>query len=155
MRCEQARDILIENPAAAPVREHLGQCPACQSFAKDLDLLQGGFQALAVAPIPEPSIGFSTRVLRRLVESPVPNPADFFETIGRRVVCAASLVALIFLMALALPTSGPFRGPTAAEFTLARPEAGSISNPVFDDGQIASQDLNPLPAVQNGATSEP
>ena len=155
MRCEQARDILIENPAAAQAREHLGRCTACQAFAKDLDLLQGGFRALAVAPIPEPSIGFSARVLRRLVESPAPGPADFFETIGRRVVYAASLLALIFLMALALPTSGPFRGPTAAEFTLAKPETGSGSNPVFDDGQTASQDLNPLPTVQNGATLEP
>ena len=72
MRCEQTRDILIENPTDAQAREHLGQCPTCQAFAKDLDLLQSGFQALAISPIPEPSIGFSARVLRRLAEAPTP-----------------------------------------------------------------------------------
>jgi anti-sigma factor RsiW len=130
MRCEEVRKIIAEDwPEEAPaaVREHLAGCPACDALARDDRLVRAGFHALAAEPAPEPSWGFSTRLLRRLQESPAQEGAEFLERVGRRVVYATFLLALTLLLALALPSSGPLRGPTTADLYLAQSESEVVT----------------------------
>jgi len=119
MRCDRVREIVEQESleaASPPVHEHLVACAACREYARDWDLLRAGFHALGEEPVPEPSSGFVPRLLRQLEAVPEPSLAEeFFERVGRRVVYVTSLVALILLLALALPPSGPLRGPAAAE----------------------------------------
>jgi hypothetical protein len=130
MRCEEVRKIIAEDwPEETPaaVREHLAGCPVCDGLARDHRLVRAGFHALAAEPAPEPSWGFSTRLLRRLQESPEREGAEFLERVGRRVVYASFVLALTLLLALALPSSGPLRGPTTAELYLAQSESEVVT----------------------------
>ena len=120
MRCEEVRKSLLEGwsqDVEEPARTHLSACKECRLYARDLGLLRGGFQALAQELVPEPSWGFAERLLRRLEEgADTPNLAEeFFERVGRRVVYVAGTLALVLILVLAVPSSGPLRGPTAAE----------------------------------------
>ena len=143
MRCEDVHRIIVEDwpeeiPAA--VREHLAGCPGCGALAREYGLVRAGFCALAAEPVPEPSWGFAVRVLRRLEESPEEGEAEFLERVGRHVVYASFLLALTLLLALALPTSGPLRGPTAADFYLAQQESVTIGSDPILTGELAEND---------------
>jgi hypothetical protein len=155
VRCKNAQDILISGGADARVTEHLQVCPVCQAFARDCENLQEGWHALAARPAPEPSWGFAQRVLRRLQELPARAGADenFFERVGRRVVYAASVLALILLIALALPSSGPLRGPTPMEITMAQSERLGGAVAVFAEDVADSPEVNPRPIDPKGGTN--
>ena len=157
MRCEEVRKIIAEDwPEETPaaVREHLAGCPVCDSLARDHRLVRAGFHALAAEPAPEPSWGFSTRLLRRLQESPEREGAEFLERVGRRVVYATFLLALTLLLALALPSSGPLRGPTTAELYLAQSEVVIAGNdPVFTGEFPENNGATPV-APGNGGAGE-
>jgi len=140
MRCEEVRTLLEEMSRVeswGPVGEHVTHCAECRAYAEDWDRLREGFRALAAESGPEPSTGFVTRLMRRLQESatqPGVLASEFLERIGRRVVLAGLLLALAFLMAVALPPSGPLRGPVTAETSMAKPEvAASEGAPIFGD----------------------
>lgn len=133
MRCDEAMEILEETRTeelAPPLKQHLAECAACKSARADLRMLRAGFRALSEDAVPEASLGFSTRVIRRLSEAAVSGgiASDFVERIGRRFVWAGLLAAVLMLMALVLPSSGPLRGPTTAEIYLAQPEPNPQSD---------------------------
>jgi hypothetical protein len=155
VRCKNAQDILISGGADARVTEHLQVCPVCQDFARDYEDLQEGWHALAARPAPEPSWGFAQRVLRRLEELPGGTGAEenFFERVGRRVVYAASFVALILLIALALPSSGPLRSPMPTEFIVGQTDTLNAQVPVFAEDVADSQEAHPMPMDTNEGTN--
>jgi hypothetical protein len=153
MRCEDVHRIIVEDwpeeiPAA--VREHLAGCPGCGALAREYGLVRAGFRALAAEPVPEPSWGFAVRVLRRLEESPVPEGAEFLERVGKRVVYASFLLALTLLLALALPSSGPLRGPTAADFYLAQQESVTMGSDPILTGELVENDALVRAGSANG-----
>jgi anti-sigma factor RsiW len=136
MRCEEVRNRLVEvwpQEAPEPVRGHLATCAKCRLYARDWERVRAGFAALAAEPAPEPSWGFKERVLRRLEEAPdtVGFAEEFFERAGRRVVYAAGVLALMLLLVMAVPSSGPLRGPTAAELYAAEVEAAGGTNSLY------------------------
>jgi len=155
VRCKDAQDILISGQAGERVTEHLRACPACQDFARDWADLQAGLYALAARPVPEPSWGFAERVLRRLEEFPAGFAAgeDFFERVGRRVIYATTALALILLIALALPSSGPLRGPMPTEIMVAQSDGVGATFPEFSEGSEDSLVVNPMPIDPNGGTN--
>lgn len=139
MRCEETREALEEARTKEPcglAREHLASCTACQAYAREWRLVGMGFRALAEERVPEPSVGFAARVVRRLEEATQPASfgEEFVELAGRRVVFACLLLALAFLMALVLPSSGPLRGPATADVSWAQAEVtAGENNPIFAD----------------------
>ena len=114
MRCDQVRQTLEDGGESYPalVLDHLRQCPWCAAYERDWRWVRTGMAALAREAAPEPSWGFASRVLRRLDEGQFPLRLvdDFFETAGRRVVYFTFLLAMVLLLAIALPSSGPVRG---------------------------------------------
>jgi hypothetical protein len=155
VRCKNAQDILISGGADVRVTEHLQVCPVCQGFARDYENLQEGWHALTARPAPEPSWGFAQRVLRRLEELPAGADAEenFFERVGRRVVYAASFLALILLIALALPSSGPLRSPMPTELIVAQTDRLNAQVPVFAEDAADSPEANPTPIDPNEGTN--
>jgi len=130
MRCEEVRAILEEvstEELSSPVREHLEVCRVCAADARDWRLISAGLCQLSQEPVPEASWGFAARVVRRIEEAaaiPQPRP-EFVEQVGRRFVYATLMLTLVLLLGLLLPSSGPLRGPAAAEYYLVRPESVS------------------------------
>ena len=150
MRCDDVRMTLEEcRDGAVPetLHEHLAACKECTAWWQEWRLLSAGFRALAAEPAPEPSLGFSARVLRRLEEG-APfgwGPAgDFFERAGRRVVWATLLVTLTMLLSLVLPSSGPVRGSSDPEYLLAQPSVASMSSDPFLDSD-STDFIEPAP----------
>jgi len=79
---------------------------------------------------PEPSLGFTTRVMRRL-ENGSENlqfGQQFIDQIGRRVVYATLMVALMLLLVLILPSSGPYRSSGVSESVLVQTQVATLSN---------------------------
>jgi len=113
-------------------------------------MLRAGLAALSQEPVPQPSLGFGARLIRRLesVRGPGSAAAEFFERVGRRFVLAGLLLAMLFVLALALPSSGPFRGPATAEVYLAQPEPGAqrestiLGDEFSDTSEATAGDLN-------------
>ncbi len=132
MRCEDVRekiDTLWGEEIPGDVREHLAGCRDCEGYARDARLIRSGFRLLAEDSAPEATLGFATRLLRQLqAPSPEEVAAAFLERVGKRFVYAAGLLTLGLLLALALPASGPVRGPlpdtlmTQPEIVSARPD---------------------------------
>lgn len=136
MHCDAVREILEEvSPAelSGPVREHLTRCADCAAYAWEWRLVHAGFQVLKDEAAPEPTLGFAARLVRKLDEAHMPSPAEaFLERVGRRVVYATLLMTFVLLLALALPPSGPLRGPSVSELLSAGPEVTvAVSDPVF------------------------
>jgi hypothetical protein len=139
MRCDDVRMILGEAKAeelSGAVRQHLDGCRECSAWWREWHLVSAGFQALAEEQVPEPSLGFATRVIRRLEKGAETGwgVGDFFERAGRRVVWATLVVTLSALLALVLPSSGPVRGPSEPDYLLAaQPEVATMrSEPILD-----------------------
>ncbi len=163
MRCKELRKMLLEGwsqelPESS--RAHLSGCVECRRYARDLGLVRGGFLALAQEPVPEPSWGFTERLLRRLDEAPdkANLTEEFLERVGRRVVYVAGMLALMLLLVLAVPSSGPLRGPTAAELDWGQSEVASMGNDVdFSDESLDSSEAvqMPPPAENPGAENKP
>jgi anti-sigma factor RsiW len=157
MRCEVVREI-IENvgpeETAAGVREHLLKCADCAAYVRDWQLVRSGFQALSEEAVPEATLGFTARFLRRLDEAHVPSPAGvFLEQVGRRFVYATLVVTFALLLALALPPSGPLRGPTVSELLSAEPEVTvAVNDPVFPYELPGGSELTPdsAPRFEDG-----
>lgn len=159
MRCEEVRQTLLEDwsqDVTESTRTHLSGCPECRLYARDLGLLRGGFLALAHEPVPEPSWGFAERLLRRLDESAATQTfaEEFFERVGRRVVYAAGTLALLFLLVLAVPSSGPLRDSTAAELYWAQSDVASMGNDVgFNEESLDSSDAAQAPTATEESES--
>jgi hypothetical protein len=120
MNCKAIRDLITDlrgGELSAEVREHLSNCVGCGGFLRDARVVEAGFRALAEEAAPEASFGFASRLIRRLHEWEKEGARQvFFETVGRRFVYATLALTLALLLSLVLPTSGPVRGVTGADF---------------------------------------
>jgi len=156
MRCEEVRETLPDSAGefSPQVNEHLARCPACQAYARDWRLVRAGFQALAQEPVPEASLGFAERLLRQLADPTSQRRfgEEFLERVGRRFVCASSLVTLLLLLGLLLPSSGPLRGPATADLYIAQPETTLLRNdPMLADDFSENPEVAPVIPVTNGS----
>jgi hypothetical protein len=147
MDCKEIRDLVSElwgGELPAEAREHLSKCAGCEEFLRDARLAQAGFRALAEEVVPEASLGFASRLIRRLQEWEDKGArSEFFETIGRRFVYATLALTLAVLLSLALPTSGPVRGVAGADF-LGLQSNSQSSQPDVVGGDLGdSHDLIP------------
>jgi hypothetical protein len=120
MDCKEVRDLVTElwgGELSAETRDHVSKCAGCERFLRDAHLAQAGFRALAEEAVPEASLGFASRLIRRLQEWEEKGArSEFFETVGRRFVYATLALTLALLLSLVLPTSGPVRGVAGADF---------------------------------------
>jgi hypothetical protein len=156
MRCKDVEVILYDAESvilAETVREHLKACPHCADTWKELRLLRAGFNVMAQDPVPEAMLGFSARVVRRLESAVDANrsAAEFIERVGRRFVLASLLLTMSFLLALALPSSGPLRGPSKDEPYIVQPEQNlSTEVTVLGDDYSDTRTVNPVKST-NGS----
>jgi hypothetical protein len=109
---------------------------------RDARLVQAGFRTLAEEAVPEASLGFASRLVRRLHEWQEKGArSEFFETVGRRFVYATLALTLALLLSLVLPTSGPVRGVAGADF-LGLQSNGQSAQPDVIGGDLGdSRDL--------------
>jgi hypothetical protein len=158
MRCDDLYDQLDnlwEGEATADVLQHLAECAACARYHRDLRMVRLGFRLLKREETPEPSLGFAERLVRQLGEiGKAPSLADFFEQVGRRFVYATLVLNFLALLALALPSTGPVRGLSAADIQMPAQEATlAYSDPMGETGLQGTPDLapaeTPAPAVTN------
>jgi hypothetical protein len=148
MRCADIQDRIIEGRLEAGDREHLAACAECAAMARDAETLAAGLHLLAQEAAPEPSWGFSERVLRRLGES----PARFFEpleVIGRRAVLAAGLLAASVVIVLTLSSPASLRERIEASFS----SSSESSEVLLAGGVDESEDLSILPDASMGGDS--
>ena len=122
MRCEEwqkRRVEMWEDRPSPEMERHGAECEKCARQLRDLRLVRAGFGALKSEAVPEPSLGFSERLVRRLVEMGArPTLSEFFELIGRRFVYATLVLTFLALLALALPPAGPVRGLASADLLI-------------------------------------
>jgi len=133
VRCEEVREILVESKPQeipAPVEEHLSACAGCQEYARSWRLVSAGFEVLTEERVPDASLGFAARLVRRLEEARqgFGSGAEIWERAGRRFVYAALLLTLTMLLALLLPSSGPLRESAAADLYVAQADIASAEN---------------------------
>ena len=160
MRCDDIRDrldVLWDGEQPCEVREHLGECSSCSAYHRDLRLLRAGLRLWKRDEGPAPSVGFAERLVRQLGEmSNVPSVADFFEQVGRRFVFGTLALALLAILALALPSTGPLQSLTAADIQVPAQEAYlAYSDPIGETGLQESPNPArveaPTPAITNEA----
>ena len=153
MRCEAVRQVVEDGLNRPPAVEvHVKFCSACREYVQQWEMIRAGLVALRGDEPPEPSIGFTTRVMRRLENSSAELPfgQQFIDQIGRRVVYATLMVALMLLLILALPSSGPLRSTGISESVLVQAQVATLSNEQvlgvdgMDDGD--SSDSSPAAA---------
>jgi hypothetical protein len=154
MRCGKARRRLLEADAVGrppALEDHFQHCPDCAAFEQDWGRLRTGLRRAAQDPPPEPSFGFATRLAFRLQAALAEQRAGalFLERAGRRSVYAALVAALLLVLAVLVPRSGPVRAPSTADIYLAEPEAVAARDyPIFP-GQSFDTDYQ-FPAPLSG-----
>lgn len=140
MRCEEVRKSFEEageENLSTPARRHFESCAECQSYVKEWRHLAAGLRFLARESAPEPSIGFSARVLRRFREGDAAEfiRPEFLESVGRRVVLATLVLFVTLLLAMILPASGPVRHkPSVDAYWPQQETASAASYPVSFTG---------------------
>ena len=160
MRCREVRTILEEgaNAELSPrVHEHLMVCRSCAAYERDWRLVAAGLRELSREAGPEASWGFAARVVRRIEEATAilrPRP-EFAEQVGRRFVFATLTLTLLLLVGLLLPSSGPLRGPAAAEYYLVQPETLSARAEVAPSEEFPDlQEAMPLTFTSGSERSD-
>jgi hypothetical protein len=159
MRCDDIRDrldVLWDGEQPSEVREHLTECASCSAYHRDLCLVRAGFRLWKWDEGPAPSVGFAERLVRQLGEmSNAPSVADFFERVGRRFVYATLALALLALLALAVPSTGPLQALTAADIQVPAQEASlAYSDPIGETGLQESPNPAPVEAPTPAITNE-
>ncbi len=147
MDCKETRDLVSElwgGELPREAQEHLSRCAVCERFWRDSVLVAAGFHALAEDAAPEASLGFASRLIRRLPEREGDGArSEFFETIGRRFVYATLALTLALLLSMTLPTAGPVRGVAGADF-LGLQGQNRISQPDVIGGDAGDlREMNP------------
>lgn len=131
MRCETVRQMVEDGMDRPPeVMGHLASCLECEAYVRRWEMVHAGLVVLRQEEPPEPSLGFTTRVMRRLesASTELQFRQQFFDQIGRRVVYATLMVALMLLLTLVLPSSGPFRSSGITDSVLVQAQATMLSN---------------------------
>ena len=159
MRCDDIRnrlDDLWDGGETPEIREHLTACATCAGYHRDLRRVRSGFRLLQREEVIEPSLGFSERLVRQLGElRRAPSVADFFERVGRRFVYATLVLTFLALLAIAVPSTGPVRGLTAADIQMTTQEASlAYSDPMGEVGLPESPDLGPMETPGPNVTDE-
>lgn len=152
MRCCKVRKLIVaEDPARSAgsplkrpqeVEQHLAACAACAAYARDWSRLRTALRRVAEDPAPEPSLGFGARLVRLLPEAAAETRAReaSLERTGRRFVFAGLTAAVLLMLGLLVPPSGPVRSPEAAEMQTARAEATAAQNyPLFSNQVIEGE----------------
>jgi len=162
MRCDDIRHRLNMNwdeELPSEVRRHVAECASCSAHHRDLRLLRAGFTLWQGEEPPAPSLGFPDRLVRQLGEiSKAPSVGDFFELVGRRFVYATLTLALLAVLAVAVPSTGPVRALNVADVQVPAPAQEvslAYSVPIEDPSVQESPDLapveTPVPAVTHEA----
>ena len=157
MRCDAVRQIVEEGMDRPPaVAAHLESCSGCKEYLRKWETVHTGLVAIRGEEPPEPTIGFTTRLIRRLENAPAEFPfgQQFIDQIGRRAVYATLMVALMLALILALPSSGPLRSSGISESVLVQTQVATLSNEQvlgvdgMDSGDQA--DSSPASATSGG-----
>ncbi|TAM82657.1 MAG: hypothetical protein EPN47_08345 [Acidobacteria bacterium] len=131
MRCDAVRQMAEENMTRTPaVQAHLESCSGCKEYLRMWEALRAGLVALREEETPEPTIGFTTRLMRRLEKAPAEYPfgQQLMDQIAMRVVYATLMVVLMLGLLLALPSSGPLRSSGISESVLVRNQLATLTN---------------------------
>jgi hypothetical protein len=131
MRCDAVRQIVEVGRARTPAVEvHVESCAGCREYLRRWERVRAGLVALRAEEPPEPTLGFTTRLMRRIENSQVGFPfgQQIFDQIARRVVYATLMVALTLALILALPSSGPLRSSGISESVLVQTQVATVSN---------------------------
>src|SRR5579859_2594927 len=130
MHCDAVRQIVEETMARTPaVQVHIESCSGCKEYLRKWGMLQTGLAAIGREEPPEPSTGFTTRLMRRL-ENVSPDfqfGQQLLDQIGRRVVYATLMLALMLALILALPSSGPFRSSGISDSVFVRAQVATLA----------------------------
>ena len=154
MRCDAVRQMVEEGMKRPPAVEvHITSCSACKEYLRQWEIVQAGLVALRGEEPPEPSIGFTMRVMRRLENTSAEFQfrQQFIDQIGRRIVYATLMVALMLLLVLILPSSGPYRSSGVSESILVQAQVATLSSEQIlgvdgiDSGDVP--DSSPAPAT--------
>jgi len=158
MRCDAVRQIVEENMTKTPaVQAHVDSCSACKEYLRKWAALRASLIALRAEETPEPSIGFTTRLMRRLESAPAEFPLgyQFMDQIAKRVVYATLMVALMLALLLTLPPSGPIRSSGISESVLVQnQEVATLANEEVlgvDGVDISDLQDSPPAAISNTA----
>jgi anti-sigma factor RsiW len=155
MRCKEVGEFLESGTERTPaVREHLKKCSACARLAQSWEVLRYGFAALAAEPAPEPSWGFTERLMRRLAAFTEQSQRgqEFLERAGRRVFYATLLVTLMALLGLALPSSGPLRAPSHPTVLFAQPDfTADYQEPILGATSVDQVQPEPVNSTTSGS----
>jgi anti-sigma factor RsiW len=143
MRCDVVRKSVEEDFEKTPViQAHLAACATCREYLREWELLRSGLAVLAKVEPPAPSLGFAERVVRRLQDArDSQRGQQFILQAGRRMVYATLLVAVMFILGLVVPSSGPLRTPMAAESVLSETQLA-----LLPDDQIMGIDESATPS---------
>lgn len=154
MRCETVRQTVEEGLARTPaVHVHIESCSGCKDYLRKWEMLRASLVAARDEQPPEPSIGFTTRLMRLLENAPPEFQLgqQLIDQVARRVVYATLMVALMLAMILALPSSGPFRSSGISQSVFVQSQVGTLGNEQvlgvdgMDTGD--SQDSSATPAA--------
>ncbi|HEV2248427.1 MAG TPA: hypothetical protein VGW37_17405 [Terriglobia bacterium] len=137
------------------VEAHVDSCSACKEYLRKWAALRASLLALRAEEPPEPSIGFTTRLMRRLESAPAEFPLgyQFTDQIAKRVVYATLMVALMLALLLTLPSSGPIRSSGISESMLVQNQVATLANEevLGVDGIDPGDTQDSPPAISNTA----
>lgn len=131
MRCDAVRQTVEEGMARTPaVQVHVESCSSCKEYLSKWEMLHAGLVAIRGDEPPEPTVGFTTRLMRRLENAPseFQFAQQLIDQIARRVVYATLMVALMVGLILALPSSGPFRSSGISESVFVQTPVATLAN---------------------------
>ncbi len=159
MSCDDIRnrlDTLWDEEEPRELREHLASCGGCAAYRRDLRLVRAGMTLWKRDAAPAPSVGFANRLVRQLGElGKAPRVADFFERVGRRFVYATLALAMLALLALAVPSTGPIHSLTVADIQVPEQEASlAYSDPIGTAGPQETPDALTVEVPAPAATNE-
>jgi hypothetical protein len=120
----------------------------------DLRLVRAGFRVLRDETVPEPSLGFAERLVRRWGDLSKPvSVGEFFERVGRRFVYATLVLTFLLFMALVLPPTGPIRGESTADLLVPAEETTLVpSDPLGVSNVQDVSDVTPAEVATPPAT---
>lgn len=100
MNCSEIRDLLIRGDGGEAVEGHLGDCPACRTFAERATKVLAGLREHDARAIAD--AGFAARVRAAL-----PRPVDPFAWAAVRLLPATAALAVVLTGWCLLSVPGP------------------------------------------------
>jgi anti-sigma factor RsiW len=112
------------------VEAHVDSCSACKEYLRSWAALRARLIALRTEEPPEPSLGFTTRLMRRLESAPAELSPGYqlMDQIAKRIVYATLMVALMLALLLTLPSSGPLRSSGISGSVLVENQVATLAN---------------------------